>query len=55
MHTVCDVRNLTLRSGMTPKEIWDSYKRDLNTLLDRADQSRPRTPEFGRYPDRQQG
>jgi len=51
MHTVCDVRNLNLYSGLKPADIWRSYKRALNEALDAGDRQRPLNPDFGRQHD----
>jgi len=36
MHKVCDIRNPNLRAGLTPRDLWVSYARDLSLLMDRA-------------------
>jgi len=36
MYKVCDIRNVDLRTGLTPREIWSGYVRDLQTLMDRS-------------------
>jgi hypothetical protein len=36
MHKVCDIRNPNLRTGLSPRDLWVSYARDLSLLMDRA-------------------
>lgn len=36
MHKVCDIRNPNLRAGLSPRDLWVSYARDLSVLMDRA-------------------
>lgn len=46
MHTVLDVRNTDLYSSMSPGQIWGTYTRALEKLLDRGD----RAPNLARMP-----
>jgi hypothetical protein len=51
MHTVIDVRNLNLYQGQKGSDIWTSYKKALNEVLDRTDRSRSHEVAFGRQPE----
>lgn len=51
MHTVIDVRNLNLYQGQKGTDIWSSYKKALNTVLDQGDRARALDTGFGRQPE----